>query len=106
MQILCKRIFCVEKYYHWICKGKIKSHTISNSNTQYPTIFISGCKADSVPDILYRNICNCIRTKNMPGSAQNPWATELKTRKKSASRKRSVPGKKGNAIIKKMHVLY
>ena len=34
----------------------------------------------------------------MPGSAQNPWATELKTRKKSVPRKRSVNanGKKGN----------
>lgn len=27
---------------------------------------------------------------NMPGSAQAPWATELKTRKKSIPRKRSV----------------
>ena len=41
----------------------------------------------------------------MPGSAQNPWATELKTRKKSASRKRSVPGKKGNAIIRKCMII-
>ena len=34
----------------------------------------------------------------MPGSAQNPWATELKTRKKSVPRKRSVHtnGNKGN----------
>ena len=34
----------------------------------------------------------------MPGSAQNPWSTELKARKKSVPRKRSVTanGKKGN----------
>ena len=34
----------------------------------------------------------------MPGTAENPWAAELKTRKKSIPRKRSVHtnGNKGN----------
>ena len=37
----------------------------------------------------------------MPGANENPWANELKTRKKSVPRKRSVHtnGNKGNETI-------
>ena len=96
--IICRRIFCIVKTKAYF-KLNVIQYLIQILNIQ-PHLF-SGRKIESVPDILYRSNSNCICTKIMPGSAQNPWATELKTRKKSASRKRSVPGKKGNAIIEK-----